>query len=111
MAICPLGDSPPATSCSPLASISGPNSAHPALEAEVLVERTVPWHLIEGRQGYCRSSAERAQLLTCSISAFPTPCPWCRDGRRRGRCGGVVKDTYEYVAHYLVVNHSYQGAF
>jgi len=25
--------------------------------------------------------------------------------------GGVVKDTYEYVAHYLVVNHSYPGAF
>jgi hypothetical protein len=25
--------------------------------------------------------------------------------------GGVVKDTYEYVAQYLVVNHSYPGAF
>jgi hypothetical protein len=25
--------------------------------------------------------------------------------------GGVVKDTYEYVAHYLVVNHSDPGAF
>ena len=78
----------------------------------MLVERTVPWHLIEGRQGYCRSSCRTRPALDLLDKCFPDPVSLVAGVDAAVEdVGGVVKDTYEYVAHYLVVNHSYPGAF
>ena len=78
MVTCPVGDNPPATWCSPLASISGPKfRLIQHSEAEVLVERTVPMAPHRRSPGLLPGVLpEHAQLLTFSISAFPTPIPW-----------------------------------
>jgi hypothetical protein len=61
---------------------------------------------------YCRSSRRTRPALDLLDKCFPDPVSLVAGVDANVEdVGGVVNDTYEYVAHYLVVNHSYPGAF